>query len=75
MVTMDSNTHDEEAVLRRYLSLRGDFESVVELSYQAQIAPWWVMQPDLQLVLHPGARLTAPTGDALVMGLRTAISF
>lgn len=58
-----------------------DFESALELSYQAQIAPWWVLQPDMQLILHPGARLTdaraAPQSvpdDALVLGLRTAIS-
>jgi porin len=60
-----------------------DFESALELSYQAQIAPWWVAQPDLQVILHPGARLPnlaaprAPTKlpDALVLGMRTAISF
>jgi porin len=59
-----------------------DFESAVELTYQTQIAPWWVVQPDIQVILHPGARLfgikdPAPsvTGDALVLGLRTAINF
>lgn len=53
-----------------------DFESAVELSYQAQIAPWWIVQPDLQIILHPGARLTATTQDnAVVLGLRTGISF
>jgi porin len=56
-----------------------DFESALEFSYQAQIAPWWIAQPDMQLVLHPGARLSgtqrnAP-GNALVLGLRTAVSF
>ncbi|MBL6852103.1 MAG: carbohydrate porin [Alphaproteobacteria bacterium] len=59
-----------------------DYESVIEFSYQAQVAPWLIVQPDLQLVLHPGARLldvgapvTPPPHDALVLGLRTAVSF
>ena len=34
-----------------------DFESALELSYQAEIAPWWVAQPDVQVILHPNARL------------------
>lgn len=53
-----------------------DFESAVELSYQAQMAPWWIVQPDLQIVIHPGARLKPMTQDsAVVLGLRTGISF
>jgi porin len=53
-----------------------DFELAVELSYQAQLAPWWIVQPDLQIIVHPGARLTAAKeDDAVVLGLRTGISF
>lgn len=59
-----------------------DFESALELSYQAQLAPWWVAQPDAQFILHPGARLpdfAAPSravpANALILGMRTAISF
>lgn len=58
------------------------FESALELSYQAVLAPWWIVQPDMQLVLDPGAHLqsiAAPSAavpsDALVLGLRTAVSF
>jgi porin len=53
-----------------------DCESALELSYQMQVAPWWILQPDIQWILHPGARLYgAPTpGDAAVLGLRTAIN-
>jgi porin len=57
-----------------------DYESVIELSYQTQVAPWWILQPDAQWVIHPGAKLlntTAPLAkspDALVLGLRTAIN-
>ena len=60
-----------------------DYESVLEFTYEARIAPWWLLQPDLQLVLHPGGH-TAPPGsspgagpipNALVLGLRSGITF
>ncbi len=56
-------------------------ESVLELTYQAQIAPWWQVQPTFQYVFNlnggvpnpnrPGRRL----GDAAVLGIRTGITF
>ena len=58
-----------------------DFESVLEVSYQAQVASWWILQPDLQWVIHPGGRvlnLSDPRANlgegAVVLGLRTAVS-
>ena len=55
-----------------------DFESALEISYQAQLASWWILQPDLQWILHPGGRVlnpATPHGDAaVVLGLRTAVS-
>jgi porin len=60
-----------------------DYEGVLEITYQARIAPWWFLQPDLQLVFHPGGH-TAPPGsspgarpipNALVVGLRSGITF
>jgi len=58
-----------------------DFESAVEISYQAQVASWWIVQPDLQWIIHPGGHvvdLSAPLagrdGDAIVLGLRTAVA-
>jgi porin len=60
-----------------------DYESVLEITYAARIAPWWLLQPDLQLVFHPGGH-TAPPGsssgagpipNALVLGLRCGITF
>ena len=54
-------------------------EIVLELSYQAQITPWWTLQPDLQGILNPGGRVANADGhvrpDALVVGLRTAVTF
>lgn len=60
-----------------------DYEAVLELTYQAQITPWWQLQPDFEYVFHPGANapnpndVTArtPIKDAAVFGLRTIISF
>src|SRR5215471_12012194 len=60
-----------------------DYEAVLEVTYEAHIAPWWVLQPDLQLVLRPGGYISAPPPapagqpipNALVIGLRSAITF
>lgn len=56
-------------------------ETVIELTYQAEIAPWWQVQPSAQYVVNlnggssdparPGRRLR----NAVVLGLRTGISF
>jgi porin len=59
------------------------YEAVLEITYQARIAPWWVLQPDLQLVFHPGGHIALPPPapalrpipNALVLGLRSAITF
>lgn len=56
-------------------------ESVIELTYQAQVRPWWLVQPDLQYIINPGGGLVNPLdpptriGNELVFGLRTAITF
>jgi porin len=60
-----------------------DYEAVLEISYQARISPWWILQPDLQLISHPGGRVAPPfpapsarpTPNALVIGLRSSITF
>ncbi len=60
-----------------------DSETVIELTYQAQLTPWWTLQPDVQYVISPGGnipnpatgtRLT-PIGDAAIFGVRTAVKF
>ena len=56
-------------------------ESVLELTYQAQITPWWLVQPDLQYVFRPSGGIVNPdgsgrrVGDALILGLRSAVTF
>lgn len=54
---------------------------MLEVSYQAQVASWWIVQPGLQWVIHPGGRVlnranphAQPGEGAVVLGLRTAIS-
>ncbi|MGH6726455.1 MAG: carbohydrate porin [Pseudolabrys sp.] len=56
-------------------------EVVFELSYQAQIAPWWIVQPDLQYIVHPGGNVPDPNdpnatvGNAFLAGIRSTIKF
>jgi porin len=48
-------------------------EMVLEATYQAQITPWLIIQPDLQFIIHPGG--TRDFGNAFVVGARAAITF
>jgi len=48
-------------------------EMVIEFTYQAEITPWLIVQPDLQYIINPGG--TSDLGNALVIGGRAAITF
>jgi porin len=54
-------------------------EAVIELMYQAQLKPWWRLQPDLQYVINPGGGVLNSDGslrrNALVVGVRTLLNF
>jgi len=56
-------------------------ETVLELTYQAQLAPWWQIQPTAQYVFNPNGGVPKPQspakrlGDAAVFGLRTTVTF
>jgi len=39
-------------------------ETAVELTYRAVIAPWFAVQPSLQVIQNPGGNATAPTVTA-----------
>jgi porin len=60
-----------------------DYEAVLEITYQARISPWWTLQPDFQLIAHPGGHVAPPLAafsappipNALVLGLRSSITF
>jgi porin len=54
-------------------------ETMVELMYQAQLAPWWTVQPDLQYIIRPGGGVLN-SGDGLrpnawVIAFRSTLSF
>ena len=48
-------------------------EMVLEATYQAQITPWFSIQPDVQFVIQPGGNGAVP--NALVLGLSASIDF
>jgi porin len=56
-------------------------ETFLEVTYQAQLAPWWTVQPDFQYTFNPGGGILNPNnpgkkiGDEAVFGLRTVIVF
>lgn len=60
-----------------------DYEAVIEILYSAHITPWWLVQPDLQYLFHPGGNTAHPgdsTGvtvvpDAVVLGIRSTFTF
>jgi porin len=61
-----------------YYPVRGG-ETIIEMMYQAQLAPWWTLQPDLQYIIRPGGGVLNPDGglrpNAWVVGVRTSLNF
>ncbi len=57
-------------------------ETVIEASYQYQVAPWWTLQGDLQYIARPNGGHALQSDGALrairnefVAGLRTVVNF
>ena len=50
-----------------------DYEDIFEITYQANLAPWLSVQPDLQYIVHPGG--SARYDNALVIGVRMVTTF
>lgn len=48
-------------------------EMVLELTYQASLTPWLVVQPDLQYIINPGG--TDSLSNAFVVGGRASVTF
>jgi porin len=48
-------------------------EMVIEFTYQAELTPWLIIQPDLQYIINPGG--ASDLNNALVIGGRAAITF
>jgi porin len=60
-----------------------DYEGILEISYQAEITPNFLVQPLFQYVVHPGGGVVDPGDptqthrikDAVVFGVRTTITY
>ena len=58
-----------------------DYEMVFEVNYAYQVAPWWIVKPDFQYIIHPGGNVAHPDDpnvtvkDAAVFGLRSTFTF
>jgi porin len=54
-------------------------ETMVELMYQAHLAAWWMVQPELQYIIRPGGGVLNSDGslrpNAWVIAVRSALSF
>jgi porin len=56
-------------------------ETFIEVTYQIQATPWWVVQPDFQYVFTPGGGIVNPAdpsksiANEAVLGVRSVITF
>jgi porin len=56
-------------------------ETVIEATYQYQVAPWWLVQADFQYFFRPGGGVPNPNaggariGNEAVAGVRTVLTF
>ncbi|MCI0481094.1 MAG: carbohydrate porin, partial [Candidatus Dadabacteria bacterium] len=48
-----------------------DYEIGIEGTYIFQVTPWLGLQPDVQLIIHPGGSAGIP--DALVAGMQISV--
>jgi porin len=52
-----------------------DYESLIEGYYNIQVSPWLAIAPNIQYVINPSDGAGTKTSDALVVGLRCAMTF
>jgi porin len=58
-----------------------DYEILFEVNYAVQIAPWWIVKPDFQYIVHPGGNVADPNDpnvvvkDAAIFGVRSTFTF
>jgi porin len=54
-------------------------ETMIEMIYQAQLAPWWTLQPEVQYIIRPDGGVLNSDGslrpNAWVIAVRSALSF
>ncbi|MFD2675550.1 carbohydrate porin [Camelimonas lactis] len=82
-ISRDARGLDTDAILRfRQPGPRRSSEAVLELTYQAVLAPGVTVQPDFQYVFRPGGGVANPRNpagarirNAAIFGLRAAIHY
>jgi porin len=59
-----------------------DYEAVLELTYQLQLANGWALQPDFQYIFHPGGHVPDPKSsnvralrDEAIAGVRMVVRY
>jgi porin len=81
-ISGDLSALDKDEVAAGQRAVVHDYEALLELTYQAQIKPGWIVQPDFQYIWHPGGR--APVSDApnapaipnaAILGIRTVVNY
>jgi porin len=72
-VAVERYSRDFSSAERRAGNAGRDHESVIEIAYRAQLAPWLGVQPDLQYVVHPSGAHSIR--NAVVAGLRVTMDF
>jgi porin len=76
-ISNDASGFDRDAGM----TIVRDYESVLEISYTAEIVPGWYLQPDFQYFWNPGGHVPDPDDstkavpNAAVLGLRTTINY
>jgi porin len=75
-VSNDASAFDRDSGL----SVIRNNETLLEISYTAEIKPGWTLQPDFQYIWQPGGNVPNESGnaavaDAAVVGVRTTIGF
>ncbi len=63
---------DRNVVARGSVGIQ-TYESIAEIDYNVQIAPWLAVRPNLQYVVRPGG--TGKIPNAMVIGLHTGMTF
>ena len=52
---------------------------MIEMIYRAQVAPWWMLQPEVQYIIRPDGGVLNSDGslrpNAWVIAVRSALSF
>lgn len=57
------------------------YEMTIELSYQAQVKPGWILQPLFQYIIHPGGHVPDPVfperaiKSGALLGVRSTVAF